>query len=159
MRSVHEGARNLARVIAGRDEWLVSRCERKKIAMLFAHPKRILRPDRLRLRGPNGAKDEFHLAAAAQNLRKLAKLIQMPAQPAPALSTATAGDNPRRQPLLLATADFFNSIGRVWTALRWQVAFWSSAFCWLVRPCVRPSMRPFHAPLAKMPFARIRSRP
>src|SRR5215204_6248486 len=23
------------------------------------------------------------------------------------------------------------SIGRVWTALRWQVAFWSSAFCWL----------------------------
>jgi hypothetical protein len=34
--------------------------------------------DRLRLRGPNGARDEFHLAAAAQNLRKLAKLIPMP---------------------------------------------------------------------------------
>ena len=27
------------------------------------------------LRGPNGARDEFHLAATAQNLRKLAKLI------------------------------------------------------------------------------------
>jgi hypothetical protein len=66
MRSVHEGARNLAGVLAERDEWLASRCERKKIAMLFAHLKRILRPDRLRLRGPNGAKDEFHLAAAAQ---------------------------------------------------------------------------------------------
>ena len=29
----------------------------------------------LRLRGPNGAKDEFHLAATAQNLHKLAKLV------------------------------------------------------------------------------------
>jgi hypothetical protein len=49
--------------------------------MLFAHLKRILRLDRLRLRGPNGARDEFHLAAAAQNLRKLAKLIPVPIQP------------------------------------------------------------------------------
>lgn len=57
-----------------RDEWLVSRCERKKVEMLFAHLKRILRLDRLRLRGPNGTRDEFHLAAAAQNLRKLAKV-------------------------------------------------------------------------------------
>ena len=40
--------------------------------------KRILRLDRLRLRGPNGARDEFHLAATAQNLRKLAKLVAMP---------------------------------------------------------------------------------
>jgi hypothetical protein len=43
-----------------------------------AHLKRILRLDRLRLRGPNGARDEFHLAAIAQNLRKLAMLIPMP---------------------------------------------------------------------------------
>lgn len=43
--------------------------------MLFAHLTRILRLDRLRLRCPNGAHDEFHLAAAAQNLRTLAKLI------------------------------------------------------------------------------------
>jgi len=50
--------------------------------MLFAHLKRILKLDRLRLRGPNGARDEFHLAAA-QNLRKLAKLIPMP-EPRPA---------------------------------------------------------------------------
>ena len=41
--------------------------------------KRIMKLDRLRLRGPNGAKDEFNLAATAQNLRKLAKLIPMPA--------------------------------------------------------------------------------
>jgi hypothetical protein len=51
--------------------------------MLFAHLKRILRLDRLRLRGPSGARDEFLLAATAQNLRKLAKLIPLPTlQPA-----------------------------------------------------------------------------
>ena len=83
-RSVHEGARDLARAIADEDEWLTSRRERKKVEMLFAHLKRILRLDRLRLRGPQGARDEFHLAAAAQNLRKLAKLIPMPMQPVPA---------------------------------------------------------------------------
>ena len=84
MRSVHEGARDLARALAEEDEWLVSRKERKKVEMLFAHLKRILKLDRLRLRGPNGARDEFHLAAAAQNLRKLAKLIPMPSLPVPA---------------------------------------------------------------------------
>jgi len=52
---------------------------RKKLETLFAHLRCILRLDRLRLRGPNGARDEFHLAATAQNLRKLAKLIPMPA--------------------------------------------------------------------------------
>jgi pantothenate kinase-related protein Tda10 len=46
--------------------------------MLFAHLKRILRLDRLRLRGPCGAHDEFLLAAMTQNLRKLAKLIPIP---------------------------------------------------------------------------------
>ena len=40
--------------------------------------KRILKLDRLRLRGPNGARDEFILAATAKNLRKMAKLIPMP---------------------------------------------------------------------------------
>jgi len=83
MRSVHEGARDMARALSQEDEWITSRRERKKVEMLFAHLKRIMRLDRLRLRGPNGARDEFHLAAAAQNLRKLAK-ISMAAQPMPA---------------------------------------------------------------------------
>ena len=82
MRSVHEGARDMARNIATTDAYLVSRRQRKKVEMLFAHLKRILKLDRLRLRGPNGAKDEFHLAAAAQNLRKLAKLHMQNAIPA-----------------------------------------------------------------------------
>ena len=77
-RSVHEAARDKARAIAKTDAYAVSRRERKKVEMLFAHLKRILRLDRLRLRGPSGAKDEFLLAATAQNLRKLAKLIPLP---------------------------------------------------------------------------------
>jgi hypothetical protein len=52
--------------------------------MLFAHLKRIPKLDRLRLRGPSGASDEFHLAAAAQNLRKTAKLLFQPPQGASA---------------------------------------------------------------------------
>ena len=77
-RSIHEGARDMARSIATTDAYLVSRRQRKKVEMLFAHLKRILKLDRLRLRGPNGAKDEFHLAAAVQNLRKLAKMTLTP---------------------------------------------------------------------------------
>ncbi len=43
--------------------------------MLFAHLKRIIDLTKLGLGGPIGARDEFHLAATAQNLRKLAKLV------------------------------------------------------------------------------------
>ncbi len=48
--------------------------------MLIAHLKRILGRGRLRLRGLNGTKDEFLLAATAQNLRKLAKILPAPQQ-------------------------------------------------------------------------------
>jgi hypothetical protein len=64
--------------LAGTEPYEQSRRERKKVAMLFAHLKRILRLGRLRLRGPCGAQDEFTLAAIAQNLRKLAKLLIRP---------------------------------------------------------------------------------
>ena len=85
-RSIHEGARDLARDLSESDAYVTSRRERKKIEMLFAHLKRILKLDRLRLRvrGPNGARDEFLLAASAQNLRKMAKLLPMPGRAAAA---------------------------------------------------------------------------
>jgi hypothetical protein len=82
-RSIYENARDVARHIAKTEAYVTSRRERKKIEMLFAHLKRILRLDRLRLRGPFSARDEFLLAATVQNLRKLAKLIPLPA-PMPA---------------------------------------------------------------------------
>ena len=52
-----------------------SRHDRKRVEMFFAHLKRILRLGRLRLRGPRGAQFEFTLAAIAQNLRRLARLV------------------------------------------------------------------------------------
>jgi hypothetical protein len=61
-RSIHEAARDKARAIAKTEAYAVSRREQKKVEMLFAHLKRILRLDRLRLRGPSGAKDEFLFA-------------------------------------------------------------------------------------------------
>ncbi len=77
-RSIHEAARDVARQIATTDAYARTRHDRKKVEMLFAHLKRILRLGRLRLRGPSGAQDEFTLAAIAQNLRRLAKLSAKP---------------------------------------------------------------------------------
>jgi len=74
-RSIYEAARDVARSLFGTEAYAQSRRDRKKVEMQFAHLKRILRLDRLRLRGPRGARDEFLLAATAQNLRKLAKLL------------------------------------------------------------------------------------
>src|SRR3546814_10820041 len=50
-RSIHEGARDMARDLSLTDAYVTSRRERKKVQMLFAHLKRILKLDRLRLRG------------------------------------------------------------------------------------------------------------
>jgi transposase len=71
-RSVHEAARDVARSLCETTRYRQSRRDRKKVEVLFAHMKRILRVDRLRLRGRSGARDEFLLTAIAQNLRRLA---------------------------------------------------------------------------------------
>jgi transposase len=77
-RSIYEEARDVARALAKTEAFEQSRRKRKRVEMLFAHLKRILRLIRLRLRGPCGAQFEFTMAAIAQNLRKLAKLIIRP---------------------------------------------------------------------------------
>jgi hypothetical protein len=77
-RSIYEEARDVARALAKTEAFEQSRRERKRVEMLFAHLKRILRLGRLRLRGPCGAQFEFMLAAIAQNLRRLAKLLIRP---------------------------------------------------------------------------------
>jgi transposase len=77
-RHIHEAARDVARAIAKTPAYDQTRRDRKKVEMLFAHLKRILRMGRLRLRGPAGAQFEFTLAAIAQNLRRLARLTVHP---------------------------------------------------------------------------------
>jgi transposase len=86
-RSIYEAARDTARALASTDAFEQARRDRKRVEMLFAHLKRILRLGRLRLRGPRGAQDEFTLAAIAQNLRRLAKLV---VRPPPAAAACTA---------------------------------------------------------------------
>jgi len=87
LRNVYEEARDVARAIARSEAFERSCRDRKRIEMLFAHLKRILRLGRLRLRGPSGAQFEFMLAAIAQNLRRLIKLI---ARPPPEVDTSLA---------------------------------------------------------------------
>jgi len=73
-RDIHERARDVARSFVGTEGFEQSRCERKKIEMRFAHLKRILRLDRLRLRGPRGICSGRHRS----ELRRLAKLVARP---------------------------------------------------------------------------------
>jgi Transposase DDE domain len=77
-RSIYEEARDVARALAKTEAFERSCRDRKRVEMLFAHLKRILRLGRLRLRGPRGAQFEFTLAAVAQNLRRLATLVARP---------------------------------------------------------------------------------
>ena len=85
-RDIDEDARDLARSLAGTPAFEQSRRDRKKVEMAFGHLKRIFGLDRLRLRGPRGAQDEFLLAATAQNLMKLVRKIARP----PPLAVACA---------------------------------------------------------------------
>jgi transposase len=87
-RSIYEDARDAARALVDTEAFKQSHRDRKRVEMLFAHLKRILKLGRLRLRGPCGAQDEFTLAAIAQNLRRLAKLVARPPPPAAAACAA-----------------------------------------------------------------------
>lgn len=74
-RDIDEDVREQVRALADTEAFQRSCRERKKVEVRFAHMKRILKLDRLRLRGLSGARDEVLLTATAQNLRRLAKLI------------------------------------------------------------------------------------
>ena len=74
-RDVNEHARDFARSLVGTEPFVRSQRQRKKIEMRFAHLKTHHRFERMRLRGLSGARDEFHLAATVQNLKRLATLM------------------------------------------------------------------------------------
>jgi hypothetical protein len=71
-RDVHQDARDYAQALMQTEAYRVSRVARKKIETLFAEAKHIHSLVRLRLRGLSGARDEFLLTAAVQNLKRLA---------------------------------------------------------------------------------------
>jgi transposase len=86
-RDLNEDVRDRVRALANTEDFQQSRRERKKVEMRFAHMKRILRLDRLRLRGLSGARDEVLLTATAQNLRRLVKLLSRGPPPLPVACT------------------------------------------------------------------------
>jgi len=73
-RDIDEDVRDHVRALVITEAFQLSRRERKKVEVRFAHMKGIHKLDRLRLRSLNGAKNEVLLTATAQNLRRLTKL-------------------------------------------------------------------------------------
>ena len=75
-RSIDEAARDKARAIAKTEAYVVSRRQRKKVEMLFVHLKRILGLGKLPVQ-----RRQRRVPAGRHrpNLRKLAKLIPLPA--------------------------------------------------------------------------------
>jgi hypothetical protein len=59
-RSIYEDARDTARALADTEAFEQSRHDRKRVEMLFAHLKRILKLGRLRLRGPTWRTRRVH---------------------------------------------------------------------------------------------------
>jgi transposase len=72
VRDVNEDARDVARRKMRTKAFAKSRDERKRVEMCFAHLKTHHGFERMRLRGLSGARDEFHLAAIVQNLKRMA---------------------------------------------------------------------------------------
>jgi hypothetical protein len=77
-RDINEEARDYVRSLKGTPEFEQSSDERKKAEMRFAHLTVQHRFERMRLRGLTGARDEFILAAIAQNLKTLANQTWRP---------------------------------------------------------------------------------
>ena len=85
MRDVNEPARDMARRKMKTKTFLISRDQRKRVEMRFAHLKINHDFERMRLRGLSRARDEFHLAAIVQNLKTMAlRLLGPPHTSAPA---------------------------------------------------------------------------
>jgi hypothetical protein len=77
-RDVNEKARDHVRRLMKTDDYQVSFKQRKLVETGFGDLKRNLGFTRLKLRGLNGAHDEFLLAATVQNLKRLARSLWPP---------------------------------------------------------------------------------
>jgi DDE family transposase len=71
---IDEAVRQEASALKATQAYKTSRRLRKKVEMLFAHMNRQFRFTRLKLRGLDGAQEEFLLRAAVQNLHRLIRM-------------------------------------------------------------------------------------
>ena len=84
---VHESARQRARELANTPEFCQAQRERKKVEALFAELKNHIGLRRLRLRRIKFVREQFFLAATAQNIKRLVRYLSESVTPAPAATT------------------------------------------------------------------------
>ncbi len=78
----HEPARQRARDLANTPEFAQAQRQRKKVEALFAELKNQIGLRRLRLRRLKFVREQFFLAAAAQNIKRLVRFLSQPTRPA-----------------------------------------------------------------------------
>ena len=70
-----EAARQRARALVNTEEFATAQRQRKKVEALFAELKNQIGLLRLRLRGMKFVREQFFLAAAAQNIKRLVRFL------------------------------------------------------------------------------------
>ncbi len=78
---IHESARQRARELANTPEFSTAQRQRKKVEALFAELKNQIGLRRLRLRRLKFVREQFFLAAAAQNIKRLVRFLSQPTTP------------------------------------------------------------------------------
>jgi len=78
---IHESARQRARELANTAEFATAQRQRKKVETLFAELKNQIGLRRLRLRRMKFVREQFFLAAAAQNIKRLVRFVSQPTAP------------------------------------------------------------------------------
>jgi transposase len=84
---IHESARQRARELANTPEFSRAQRQRKKVEALFAELKNQIGLRRLRLRRMKFVREQFFLAAAAQNIKRLVRFLTERTTPALAATT------------------------------------------------------------------------
>jgi len=78
---MHEPARQRARELANTEEFTKAQRQRKKVEALFAELKNQIGLRRLRLRRLKFVREQFFLAAVAQNIKRLVRFLSQPMRP------------------------------------------------------------------------------
>jgi DDE family transposase len=78
---MHEPARQRARDLADTPAFASAQRERKKVEAMFAELKNVIGLRRLRLRRMKFVREQFFLAAAAQNVKRLVRFLSQPTTP------------------------------------------------------------------------------
>ncbi len=79
--TMHEPARQRARELGNTPEFAKAQRQRKKVEALFAELKNQIGLRRLRLRRLRFVREQFFLAAVAQNIKRLVRFLSQPATP------------------------------------------------------------------------------